>query len=334
MFCKNCGTELSDNQTVCPRCGAQNEQVLNDKKRTNAPAIAVIAVLAVILAGIIAVLGFKLASKKNAEPATQATDTTSVAGSTTEGFEDYEPQGNSYYVKDNAELLTKREREKLAAKLESVCKKYNFDIVIHTTKSFRDKTPQEYAETFYDSNGYGQNSSKDGCILVINIKTRDWYISTCGLGVTVLDDNGIKKVSDIMLPSFKDDNFYEGFVDFTDATTELLDAYNKRRAADDNTAKTTTAPAVSNQNTPFYAVFVGGYKSRSDALDEAERYKNLGYYDAAVIVSTDWSNLNKERWYCVTVGRYSTKAEAQNILPKVKYECPSAYVKYTGDYRG
>ena len=364
MFCRNCGNEILNNQNVCPLCGSRDivddkfgkTVTLQDPDFSSAPAqtpadmpekkkgvnkalIAVIAVLAVVLVAIVAALVFKLVAGDKKENSTAQTSISASAGEaeSTGGFADYEPQGNSYYVKDNAELITKREREKLTEKLEAICKKYKFDIIIHTTKTFRNKSPQEYSDDFYDSNGYGQNYSKDGCILVVNIETSEWYISTCGLGNTVLDDDGKDRVFDVMLPSFKEENYYEGFVDFADETAELLEKHKQSQTTSDNTSReitTTTMPAVSSKNTPFYALFVGGYKDRQAALNEAERYKDLGYSDTIVIISTDWSNLNKERWYCVTVGTYGTKAEAENMLPEIQRECPDAYVKYTGDYKG
>lgn len=374
MFCRNCGNEILNNQTVCPLCGSRD--IVDDrfgenvtlqapaadsaskypsppvmpansvngvnppegKKDANKMLIAIVAVLATVLVIILAALVFKLVAGDKKENPTAQTSISASAGEaeSTGGFADYEPQGNSYYVKDNAELITKREREKLTEKLEAICKKYKFDIIIHTTKTFRNKSPQEYSDDFYDSNGYGQNYSKDGCILVVNIETSEWYISTCGLGNTVLDDDGKDKVFDVMLPSFKEENYYEGFVDFADETAELLEKHKQSQTTSDTSREitTTTMPAVSSKNTPFYALFVGGYKDRQAALNEAERYKDLGYSDTIVIISTDWSNLNKERWYCVTVGTYGTKAEAENMLPEIQRECPDAYVKYTGDYKG
>ena len=57
-------------------------------------------------------------------------------------------------------------------------------------------------------------------------------------------------------------------------------------------------------------------------------------FNALVVLTTDWSNLNTEAWYAVTVGTYSTLTDAQSSLAKVKSLYSSAYVKYTGDYQG
>ena len=57
-------------------------------------------------------------------------------------------------------------------------------------------------------------------------------------------------------------------------------------------------------------------------------------FDGRLFVSTDWSNLNSEKWYVITAGVYSTKEEANAALPGVQTIYSGAYVKYTGDYRG
>lgn len=36
----------------------------------------------------------------------------------------------------------------------------------------------EYTDDYYDSNGYGYGKNHDGCVLVINMKSRDWWLST------------------------------------------------------------------------------------------------------------------------------------------------------------
>ena len=57
--------------------------------------------------------------------------------------------------------------------------------------------------------------------------------------------------------------------------------------------------------------------------------------DGDIFVTTDWSNLNSEKWYVVTAGIYYSEEDAKDALPDVKNAGYSgAYVKYTGDYIG
>ena len=51
-----------------------------------------------------------------------------------------------------------------------------------------------------------------------------------------------------------------------------------------------------------------------------------------VITTTDWSNLNSEKWYVVTAGQYETENEANDKLNEVQAYYPDAYVKYSGNH--
>lgn len=84
---------------------------------------------------------------------------------------------------------------------------------------------------------------------------------------------------------------------------------------------------------PFYGIWCYASKDSGEAYSYAE---NLPYDEnpAEVFVTTDWSNLNSEKWYVVTKGTYSTEAEANAHLGTVQSYCSGAYVKYSGDYQG
>lgn len=80
----------------------------------------------------------------------------------------------------------------------------------------------------------------------------------------------------------------------------------------------------------FYGVWCSGSKSKSDAENVANDLVSLGF-DAQVFVTTDWENLNPEKFYVVTAGVCNTKQEAEQLLSSVKSNGFSdAYVKYSG----
>lgn len=81
----------------------------------------------------------------------------------------------------------------------------------------------------------------------------------------------------------------------------------------------------------FYGVWCCGSKSESDANKFASQLLNQGF-DARVFVTTDWTNLNPEKFYVVTAGICSTKVQAEQLLGSVKANGYSnAYIKYTGE---
>lgn len=83
----------------------------------------------------------------------------------------------------------------------------------------------------------------------------------------------------------------------------------------------------------FYGIWCGAAKKQFKAEKEASLLRNKGF-DAEVFVTTDWDNLNQEKWYVVSAGVYSTKSDAKNALSSVKKIYPSAYIKYSGEWQG
>ena len=61
-------------------------------------------------------------------------------------------------------------------------------------------------------------------------------------------------------------------------------------------------------------------------------WKNRGF-DANIYITTQWSNLNFEKWYVISTGEFASKSEAKSTLSETKKYCKSAYIKYTGDYQ-
>lgn len=84
---------------------------------------------------------------------------------------------------------------------------------------------------------------------------------------------------------------------------------------------------------PFYGIWCQGTKDADEAEKYADRLRELGFA-AQVFVTTDWSNLNKERWYVVTAGVYTTESDAKANLSSVQAHYKDAYVKYSGSYQG
>lgn len=84
---------------------------------------------------------------------------------------------------------------------------------------------------------------------------------------------------------------------------------------------------------PFYGVWVIGSKDLSECETAAADLTEKGFA-GKVYITTDWENLNQERWYVVSAGECTTEEEAEQILAQVKANgYADAYVKYTGEHR-
>ena len=89
--------------------------------------------------------------------------------------------------------------------------------------------------------------------------------------------------------------------------------------------------AAFHYDTPFYGIWVYASKSYDEASSFAGEVSSNGF-QGFVFTTTDWSNLNSEKWYVVTAGQYGTEKEAINKLDAVQNYYPDAYVKYSGDH--
>ena len=86
---------------------------------------------------------------------------------------------------------------------------------------------------------------------------------------------------------------------------------------------------VKDIETPFYGIWFSATKDVDGAIYIADRAKMQGL-DARVVITTDWDNLNSEKWYVVTAGIYSDENDAKIALKEVLQYYPEAYIKYSG----
>ena len=126
------------------------------------------------------------------------------------------------YVVDEAGLLSDAEYEELSEDLASKSKELKFDIVVLTVDSLGDMSSMELADDYYDNNGYGYGDTRDGCLLLVSMEDRDWWLSTTGYGITALTDAGIDYISDEFLEYLGDDEFYEGFTCYGDLVEDFV----------------------------------------------------------------------------------------------------------------
>lgn len=126
------------------------------------------------------------------------------------------------YVIDNADLMSSSEEAALEEKAQALRQEYGMDVVILTVDSLDGKHPQDYANDYYDYNGY----SEDGVIFILSMEKRDRYISTCGNAAYVLTDYGIQQVGESALPYLKSGDYYGAFDAFLDALPTYFSAYN------------------------------------------------------------------------------------------------------------
>ncbi len=101
---------------------------------------------------------------------------------------------------DQADLLSPEDEAALQEKLDTISEALQFDVVIVTAKHIGSRSPMEFADDYFDYNGFGYGPDYDGVCLLISMAERDWWISTCGFGETALSD-------DYFLPTISPSDF-------------------------------------------------------------------------------------------------------------------------------
>ena len=133
---------------------------------------------------------------------------------------------------DDANLLSKSEEKALLKKLDEISERQDLDIVIVTTYSLEGKTPTAYADDFFDYNGYGYGSDRDGILFLVSMEDRDWAISTSGYGIKVFTDAGLDYIEDKVIPYLSDGDYADGFDKFADLCDKFIEQANSGRPYD------------------------------------------------------------------------------------------------------
>ena len=131
---------------------------------------------------------------------------------------------NQWRIVDNAELLDPAEESALEVKAQLLRETYDMDVIILTVNTLNGKTPQAYADDYYDEQGYGCGEEKSGVLLLLSMEERDWYISTSGEAIYALTDYGIQCIGEEMV-TFLGMSYEAGFSSFLNSLPEYFDAY-------------------------------------------------------------------------------------------------------------
>lgn len=124
----------------------------------------------------------------------------------------------SVYMVDGAELLSPQEAATLNGTLSEISARHGANVVIVTTNDVNGKTAEEYADDYFDYNGYGP----DGILLLVAMDIRQMHISTSGYGITAFTDAGLDYLLDKLEFWVQDGYYTEGFSEFATLADSFL----------------------------------------------------------------------------------------------------------------
>ncbi len=140
---------------------------------------------------------------------------------------------------DAAYLLTSDEQEDILTRLDQVSEKWACNVVILTVDSHSGPI-QDYADDYFDYNGFGADYNGNGILFMLSMDDREWAFSTSGSGIDAFTDYGQEVVIDAMLSDLSDDDYYSAFCTYISKADKFLEQYNTEGYAYDvnNTYRT------------------------------------------------------------------------------------------------
>ena len=133
---------------------------------------------------------------------------------------------------DGASLLMEVPVEALDARAREIALQYHMDIVIVTRRGIGGKTPEAFADDYFDYGGYGwrEEESDDvttgsGILLLVEMQESDVLISTKGEGESVFRDGVWEQIIDAIKPQLGSGEYRAAFSRFLDEAERCLADY-------------------------------------------------------------------------------------------------------------
>lgn len=122
------------------------------------------------------------------------------------------------YVVDNAQLLSSGEYGVLSDTLEMVSNRLQMDVVVVTVPTVDGKSFMDYADDFYDYNGY----RPDGVLLLVCMGERGWWISTSGNAISALTDAKLDRLAEQIVPLLSQGRYAEAFDTYAEGVASAV----------------------------------------------------------------------------------------------------------------
>ncbi len=127
-------------------------------------------------------------------------------------------------VVDEADLLTDYEEATLTSELEGLSEELSVEIAVVTVNTTGRKSAMEYADDFYDANGYGYGNNDDGVLLLVNMGEREWWITTHGSCENWLSDGVLYTIENSFIDYLSGGDYYYAFSTYASVSGDYIRA--------------------------------------------------------------------------------------------------------------
>lgn len=108
---------------------------------------------------------------------------------------------------DDADILTSKEEKQLSKKLEEATEQCGMDVAIVTVDGLDGAEIRDYADDYYDYNGYAD----DGVMLVVDMDSRQWWITGTGEGEDIFTSSVIDDIGEAFEEDLSEGNYADAF---------------------------------------------------------------------------------------------------------------------------
>lgn len=128
---------------------------------------------------------------------------------------------------DSAGILSPADSEEVLSALEKVGNHYAVDIAVLTTNGLNGKSIRDFSDDYYDEHGYGTGSDHSGVLWVIDMESRESYVTTSGEGISAVTDYGKQLLADTVNPYMRSGDYKGAML----AYAETMDEYFAKERA-------------------------------------------------------------------------------------------------------
>ena len=103
-------------------------------------------------------------------------------------------------VVDYAGVLASSDVAELTEKAQEISRTYACDTAVVFVRGLSGYSSiMAFTDDFFDYNGYGYNGTEDGVMLLVDVKGREYWISTSGFGINAFTDAGQLYLKDLFV---------------------------------------------------------------------------------------------------------------------------------------
>lgn len=186
-------------------------------------------------------------------------------------------------------------------------------------------------------NNNGNNTGGNGSIIAIAVGITILVVTIALIIIISRKPYSANKETQITSSGYQSDNEESGHllesvstVQSDDATPNIFDTSDNEVQGEGG--EFFVKEHFTNKGNAFYGIWCDASRDIDTAYKYVVDWESKGW-DAYVFFTSEWSNLNQENWYAVSVGIYSSEEDALQYLKEIQKSQSDAYIKFSGEYQ-